>query len=110
MCSAYGGHKRAVDPVELELQTVVKHHMGAKGWTLVSGRATIAPNNPLFYIIINYINVFICMCVYAQAHMLQHAKGACERMSNKREQLVEVGSFLCSLHVGPGIELRLKGW
>jgi hypothetical protein len=50
------------------------------------------------------------MCVYAQAHMLQHAKGACERMSNKREQLVEVGSFLSSLHVGPGIELRLKGW
>ena len=43
------------------------------------------------------------MCVYAQAHMLQHAKGACERMSNKREQLVEVGSFLYSLHVGPGI-------
>lgn len=96
--------------MELELRMVVNHHMGAKGWTLVSGRATIAPNNPLFYIIINYINVFICMCVYAQAHMLQHAKGACERMSNKREQLVEVGSFLYSLHVGPGIELRLKGW
>ena len=49
------------------------------------------------------------MCVYAQAHMLQHAKGACERMSNKREQLVEVGSFLYSLHVGPGIELRSSG-
>jgi hypothetical protein len=34
-------------------------------------------------------------------------KGVCERMSNKRKQLVEVGSFLSSFHVGPGIELRL---
>jgi hypothetical protein len=29
MPGAHGGHKRALDPLELELQGVVSYHMGA---------------------------------------------------------------------------------
>ena len=30
VANAYGGQKRALDPLELELQTVVGHHVGAE--------------------------------------------------------------------------------
>lgn len=33
--SAFGGQKRASDPLELKLQMVVRHYVGAGNWTLV---------------------------------------------------------------------------
>lgn len=38
-CSAWWGLKRALDPMELESQTVVSDHVGSVNWTSVSGRA-----------------------------------------------------------------------
>ena len=34
VCIAHGGQKKAPDPLELELQTVVSHHVVAGTWTL----------------------------------------------------------------------------
>lgn len=40
--NAYGGQKRAMDPRELELQTVINYHVGAGNGTESSGRTVSA--------------------------------------------------------------------
>ena len=44
-CSAHGGQKKLLVPLELELQMVVSHYVGAGNGTHVSGRASSALNH-----------------------------------------------------------------
>lgn len=41
MTSVCGGHKRALDPFELELRTVVSHYEGSGNWTLALCRSSV---------------------------------------------------------------------
>lgn len=45
MCSACRGQKRVLDPLELQLQIFVDHHMGAGNQTWVFGKITSAINH-----------------------------------------------------------------
>ena len=59
VCSAHGGHKRALGPLELELQMVVSHHVSAKNGTESPARAVSALNHgaisPVFLIMYHFL-------------------------------------------------------
>ena len=45
MCSAFGGWKRVLDPMGLELQVVVSHHVGAGNLAELSARVDSTLNH-----------------------------------------------------------------
>ena len=76
---AHGGQNRASDLLELELQTVVRHHTGAGNRTQVLCKSSQCSkplshfSSPLFFIILliyfiffTYLNVCVCAC---ECHM-----------------------------------------
>ena len=49
-CSAHGGQKRAVEPLEVELQTVVSCHVGARNQTQVLEEQLVFSAEPSFHL------------------------------------------------------------
>jgi len=64
------GHKRALDTLELELQMVVSHHVGAGNETQVLCKSKLSEPSLqpqeviLFLLICTCMCACVCMCVY----------------------------------------------
>lgn len=58
MCNAQKGMKRMMDPLGLELQTIVSHQVGARNWTWVlKEEAVLLTAEPYIYISPSMVNL-----------------------------------------------------
>lgn len=62
--STFRGQKMSLDPLELELQTVVSHHVSAGSWICVLWKKRTQPLShllsPRFYFIFTYLCMSVC--------------------------------------------------